>query len=328
MESSQSHLALARAFGFQTQLTDRYKCSECGMTFQDQTTLTKHKKSKHKPKRTIICPIGKKCRRKFASASALLNHLESGSCKSGMNRGKLNQLIISHDENHHITCVNAATADDVLQKIKSMSLDTSVCSWRNEASYDPRAVLTPTSQSINESQSYPFNYPVVSSDDGDDESDGGVLLTPSTGGTFSEMSPARSLQFWPDNSLSEIDQREPLFMKAPPSQLLRCPICPPGKGYFSSVRGLQLHMDSPAHDPKIFHCPMAFVSSASGSGRLKQEKSFNTLSGLASHLEAGACRGGIETFRSAFKYIEERLLALGLNGIKLLVEPKRCCGEP
>lgn len=325
--SSQSHVARARASGFQPQLTGRYKCSECRMTFQDQTPLTKHVKSKHKPKRTLSCPIGKKCR-KFASASALLNHLESGSCKSGMNREKLNQLIIYHDEHRHITCVNAATIDDLLRKTEPASLGTSACSWRNETDCDPRAVLTPSSQSINESQSYPFNYSAISSDDGDDESFGGVLLTPSSGDISSEMSPVRSPQFWPDDGLSEIDQREPLVEKAPPSRLLRCLLCPPGHRFFRSARSLQMHMDSPVHAPKIFHCPMAFVSSASGFGRLKQEKSFATLSGLTRHLEAGACRGGIETFRSAFKFVEERLLMLGYDGIKLLVEPKRRCGEP
>ena len=314
--SSKTHVARARASGFQPHSADRYPCPECRMAFQDRNMLTKHMKSKHKPKRTLNCPIGKKCRKKFASASALLNHLESGGCKSGMNRGKLNQLIIRHDKNHYITCVDATKIVDLLQRTEPASPGTSTFSWENVTDYDPRTVLTPSSQSTHESHFTPFNYSVPSSDVGDEESVGGVLLTPSSRDSPSEWLSVRSPHVWPDDGISEVDQSDPL------SRQLRCPLCPPELRSFSNVRAFQMHMDSPVHAPKIFHCPMAFVSNSSGSNRLKQEKSFTTLSGLTQHLEVGVCRGGIKTFWKAIKYVEERLLQLEFSGVKLLVEPK------
>jgi hypothetical protein len=48
-------------------------------------------------------------------------------------------------------------------------------------------------------------------------------------------------------------------------------------------------------------------------------KSFSTLSGLAQHLESGACEGGIATLHKAAEYIEDRLRGIGMKKVKLLM---------
>jgi len=48
-------------------------------------------------------------------------------------------------------------------------------------------------------------------------------------------------------------------------------------------------------------------------------KSFSTLSGLAQHLESGACEGGRATLHKAAEFIEDRLREIGMKKVKLLM---------
>jgi hypothetical protein len=88
-------------------------------------------------------------------------------------------------------------------------------------------------------------------------------------------------------------------------------------------------MSSPAHAPRIFHCPFTFptagnVLNSGGGPTTKKEKKqqqlkyFKSLSGLAMHMENGACKGGVELFREATRYIEEEIRKMGFVEIKLL----------
>ena len=81
-----------------------HKCNECDETFHCKKQLRRHMSS-HRPLRYIPCPTGGKCSKKFATPSALLNHLESCCCSSGMTRAKMCQLVFAHDPNHYITSV-------------------------------------------------------------------------------------------------------------------------------------------------------------------------------------------------------------------------------
>jgi hypothetical protein len=83
-----------------------HKCKECDETFRLKKQLKEHA-STHRTPRHIDCPTGGKCNKKFATPSALLNHLESGCCSSGMTRAKMHQLIVVHDPNRYITSVEA-----------------------------------------------------------------------------------------------------------------------------------------------------------------------------------------------------------------------------
>ena len=47
-------------------------------------------------------------------------------------------------------------------------------------------------------------------------------------------------------------------------------------------------------------------------------RDFKSLSGLVSHLESGACKGGTERLNMAIAYVEEKLQGNG-TGVKLLM---------
>jgi hypothetical protein len=74
------------------------RCEECQQTFSSSAALQQHHDSvKHKPLSNLSCPIGTCCRGSFTSPSALLHHLESGKCKSGMNRAEVYRMVQSCD---------------------------------------------------------------------------------------------------------------------------------------------------------------------------------------------------------------------------------------
>ncbi|KAF2208520.1 hypothetical protein CERZMDRAFT_48954 [Cercospora zeae-maydis SCOH1-5] len=80
------------------------RCEECKRDFKTAHGFRLHKASvKHKPLSKLKCPLSSACKKHFTSPSALLLHLESGGCKSAMNRLKLNVLIHEHDTARHIT---------------------------------------------------------------------------------------------------------------------------------------------------------------------------------------------------------------------------------
>jgi hypothetical protein len=53
-------------------------------------------------------------------------------------------------------------------------------------------------------------------------------------------------------------------------------------------------------------------------GKNKPLKQFSTVSGLAQHLESGACGGGRGTFMRVVEYVQEEMKGMGLGGLKLL----------
>ena len=78
------------------------------------------------------------------------------------------------------------------------------------------------------------------------------------------------------------------------------------------------HLSSPAHAPKVFHCPLYFAGLENDSKVSQLMKYFSTLSGLMQHLESGACQEGHVTFRKTVEYIEHNLGKMGLQKLRLL----------
>ena len=77
-------------------------CTKCERGFLNQHSLQQHLNSKlHQPS-NIICP-GRKCNRRFITPSALTLHFESGACRSGMTRQKLDRIVVRADQNNYIT---------------------------------------------------------------------------------------------------------------------------------------------------------------------------------------------------------------------------------
>lgn len=68
-------------------------------------------------------------------------------------------------------------------------------------------------------------------------------------------------------------------------------------------------------DEISFHCPRALIGEGS---KKKAVRQFSTVSGLAQHLESGACDGGKVTFRRMVEYVQEEMKGMGFGGLKLL----------
>ncbi|KAK2765228.1 hypothetical protein FQN54_008927 [Arachnomyces sp. PD_36] len=233
------------------------ECSDCNRKFKSLKGLNAHKKSPiHRPISNIKCPGNendRNCAASFTSPSALLQHLESGSCLSGMNREKLDDIVLAHDTDRIIT---QSDKDNLLKYgIEDLTRDNE--NWSSDS--DESVVLTPV-------------------EDSDSDSDLEMSLV---------------------------------------SLTTRCPYCPPDNPPFLNAKSLQMHIDSPVHSPKIYRCPIS-LAPASSSKKFVM-RSFSTLSGLAAHLESGACAGGMATLEGAVGYIEARLEEMGMRGVKLLL---------
>ena len=149
--------------------------------------------------------------------------------------------------------------------------------------------------------------------------EGSIILTPVTGDGFDEdlywpTSPGSASGMLTPNSTSSRRLSDSSF----PALRLLCPLCPIGRKPFKTLEALGNHLSSPAHSPKIFHCPLA-LAGYEDEGKVSQLiKYFSTLSGLLQHLESGACQGGNITFRKTVEYIEHNLKRLGLQRLRLL----------
>jgi hypothetical protein len=194
------------------------ECTKCERKFSCSQSLQQHYTSlKHNPLSRLECPIGTKCRGSFMSPSALLQHLESGKCSSGMHR------------------------DEVLQIVDSCAL--------NIIGHSPSASVA---SSMSDLQAYTSavesgSWAVMSDTDSE-----WSLLTPS----ISYGSVEDSLEQWsllgdadpqPGGGLSLVSSTTP--------QTLRCPMCPKKRAEFSTLNSLRQHMESPVHSPKVYKCP-------------------------------------------------------------------------
>lgn len=77
-------------------------CVPCNRYFASVQALRSHLQSSiHQPK-SVLCP-GHKCSKRCKTAAGLVNHLESGACRSGMNRARINALAVEFDKTNVIT---------------------------------------------------------------------------------------------------------------------------------------------------------------------------------------------------------------------------------
>ncbi|EMD66387.1 hypothetical protein COCSADRAFT_34945, partial [Bipolaris sorokiniana ND90Pr] len=204
-----------------------YRCCNCDISFKDIHALNAHmarlrtfpslqsfqqhcESIKHKPLSALSCPIGKGCKRKFSAPSALLHHLESGKCCSGMDRDDIYDIIQLYDKDHTI---------HTLPKLTPSS-----------STYLSAHGLSPDS-----------GTPTASLD----SSDGWLLVTP----THSQGSVEGSLVDWTplEDSRLSLGSRHVIDGIKPE---LRCPLCPRKSKAFRTIQALQQHIVSPTHCDK------------------------------------------------------------------------------
>ncbi|KDQ53523.1 hypothetical protein JAAARDRAFT_197332 [Jaapia argillacea MUCL 33604] len=84
-------------------------CGPCARHFGNANSLQNHLRSTIHVGRTLNCP-GARCNKSFPSISALTLHLESDTCRSGMTRKKVNNLVKDIDTTGVITDRRLITA--------------------------------------------------------------------------------------------------------------------------------------------------------------------------------------------------------------------------
>jgi hypothetical protein len=238
--------------------------------------------------KTLKCLGSINCERKFKRLSDMIQHLESGACVSKFNRVTIDELVRSHDTAGAITIQDNPTPAKTLSGLNGIH----------------SGGRPPT---LNEQV-----------DEDKDSDEGGVILTPETAFTpatvftpTSTLSRCISTGTTPSGILTPTISESESQLANPKS----CPIC---KRTFASIGGLQMHIASPVHAVPIYHCPMDFLGGLGLENKNKKEREFRTLSGLTQHIEAGACSGGKKTWEKAIEFLQVKLAAFGLAGIKLL----------
>jgi hypothetical protein len=270
----------------------------CGT--KKNTTINSSNKSNRR--RPIYCPVSAQCKKRFAKPSALISHLESGSCVSGWTRDKLNTMITVHDQDR---LISAVYVDEPLVTPSSTQFP------------------QPTPQdTLLDTNLFTSGNPVGDGTDADEwllvERSASRSIMKADNDSRSEWSMVSSKQLFLDNSewslsacTASVDLEPHLLFSG-----LQCTLCPLSRPCFPTLEAWRTHTMSAAHAPKIFRCPTALLPEVK-SGIARKEKFFSTLSGLSQHLESGACHGK-GTLRLVFKYLEEQLNLLRPCGVDLL----------
>ncbi|MCJ1427147.1 hypothetical protein MMC29_005050 [Sticta canariensis] len=275
--------------------TKSHPCPKCKRVFRSQSALEQHMASlAHKPLSDVKCVASSDCNCRFSSPSALIQHLEGGKCCSGMTREKLNELVRSNDVDRVISA--GPQEKELISSAPHDSISDS-----DSDSNDGVPIYTP----ISTGSLTPILKPTIHE----------MLNTLLSENTFSE---SLSGLLDPQSGIDLSDRT-----RIPTITSLFCPLCPPTRKAFISTEALAMHLASPKHAPKAFHCPKDLSLPPSAANEKQNPaaapiKSFSTLSGMTQHLESGACKGGKAGLKAAVKLLEKRLLEIGFKHQGLL----------
>ncbi|CVL08875.1 uncharacterized protein FMAN_14109 [Fusarium mangiferae] len=293
-------------------IPNQFRCCDCERDFNTKESLSQHLEDSpahpHKKfQRKTGCNM---CRRTFHCKAALEQHKSS----------------IRHQPLCHIKCLASSKCKKTFDcpSAQLHHLESGTCPSRigktqlNAAiiKNDVRGIITNQGSSMRLSEDDVSETSTTSS----------PLLTPTSTEFFeSYPSPMRS-------SKSDIMDISDLTGVISPrlgvvSGFTRCPLCPPRRTRTYGHQALQQHLSSSVHSKTIltvvrsipneisFCCPLALMKESS---TRKPPKNFSTVSGLAQHIECGACYGGKETLRRAVEYLQSEMKTLNLGGLKLL----------
>ncbi|KAK3702492.1 hypothetical protein LTR37_014854 [Vermiconidia calcicola] len=327
------------------------RCEPCDRKFKDLNGFRMHKASvKHNPLSEIKCFLSVKCTQIFTSPSAWLFHLESGKCKSGMDRKKLYAVVHANDADRHISshenarAVSSIAASDCGSRISPGAVtkralanlerglervpipsssasgfvfapeksDASTGSTTNGVPiYTPNA--SDAASVVSSRGGVDIAIPTASTSRSITSTDLGVMLTPrTTGHSTSEWDYIHNAHVSPSTATSVAESSTATITYDTINKAWPCTIC---NKTFKTKGRLLMHLHSPAHAPKLFHCPPAAVLGISGG---KPERKFKTLSGLAQHVETGACNGGMELLKKVAGIFEQRVKMATGSDVKLL----------
>ncbi|KAL4889157.1 hypothetical protein BDV59DRAFT_195848 [Aspergillus ambiguus] len=127
-----------------------HRCEDCNRVFPSKVALEQHMRSPiHKPLANLRC-VTETCRLTFNVPSALIHHLESGSCSSGWTREKINSVLHQYDSDRLLTTrsvsLNTTLSNDSLSSlVSSSSYDILTPAEGSETDSDLGAVLITSS---------------------------------------------------------------------------------------------------------------------------------------------------------------------------------------
>ncbi|KAH8807179.1 hypothetical protein F5884DRAFT_788715 [Xylogone sp. PMI_703] len=324
--------ALASALPTILSPVTQFRCCDCDRDFNDDSALSQHlryarvhrgKEPSRKQKKKMAAEMKKKrqqegdilqlncteCGRNFKSQVSLEQHM-----KSVRHRPLSNFECVADEKcKKRFKCPSAQ-----LQHLESGACASGMTKSKLNAAIaknDTRRLITSvTSQWLLEDNSSATSTPQSQT----------PLLTPTSSDYFDSYPSSGILT---PTSTQSANTNLDLMLALIPNTRGRtqtCPLCPPSRTRKFKRHGLQAHLSS-VHQVSIspairvpdeisFHCPQGLM----GDGNNKAIKHFSAVSGLAQHLESGACHGGKETFLSVVEYVQREMENMGFGELKLL----------
>ncbi|KAF7894702.1 uncharacterized protein EAF01_010152 [Botrytis porri] len=295
-----------------------HKCNKYNETFHLKKQLGKYISSHC----TIPCPTNGKYNKKFTMPSALLNYLESGCCRSGMTRAKMHLLISIYNPNRYITSIEVIksiySSEHISANQTSHLTDLVKPSSENpfENQFTPLPLVSDDNDSFNKWSAIGCGPLTPTTNDSDWSIISEAILTPTHSNNASEWL-FMSKDHISSSAFPVDTNRDASSHLSTISQEQHCQLYGPNRKSFRSVRAYQAHVNSAAHAPKIFHCPLSLIPKVKALD-LSKTRSFSTLDGLTQHLKSGKCKGRFEIYCKAITFVEEQLKLLGFSGFKLL----------
>jgi hypothetical protein len=271
----------------------------------------------------VRCLAYPTCPRRFTTKGGMMAHLESGACRSKITRKRIDDLIRQHDTNNVILKVGAgggtppyfsitpspAPSGSITSELSESDSDdegTIIFSATTSATlpHEDPMIFSPVSSATMSRRDETSFSPVSSATLSQHEET--IIFSPSSSATISRQESFMDTALIPTPSYALSAESTP----GPPGFDLSsgrvCYIC--GKG-FKAIKGLEQHLNSITHEPRIYHCPTFLFAGAT----TKPQKDFISISGLIMHLESGACEGGSEGLDRALEFVEEKLNEEGVG---------------